>query len=127
MREKLKQLNGTRTRFKGTFIKYGEKSSYKGKPKRTLLLQHIKDNSGTTLTSHVWLICGKQFDELGELTEGDIIDFHARVTPYAKGYVNNRDGYDNRRIDYRLSNPTRVKVIRKVIIGQNKIIDFGVE
>jgi hypothetical protein len=45
-------------------------------------------------------MCGKTFENL-DLTEGDIIQFDARVTTYNKGLRGKRT------IDYKLSNPTK--------------------
>jgi len=54
---------------------------------------------------------GKQLAAL-DLQIGDVISFHARVTCYEKGYKGYReDVYKPIKIDYRLSNPTKISKI----------------
>lgn len=98
MREKLKEINGTRARFRGRFEKFGQRSSY-GYVKRMALLVNVTDERGREMTDHLWLNLCKQVERL-DLKPGDIVEFDARVRPYTKGY------YDNRQRDYRLSHPT---------------------
>jgi hypothetical protein len=55
----------------------------------------------------------KGFRSLGELIEGDVVEFDARVTPYKKGYRGRNYLHMVSKpptIDYRLSRPTRVVV-----------------
>ena len=113
MREDLGDMNGRRLRFQGIFRRYGIKTSYSiqqpmGFAKRTILLTDVKRN-GRVITDHLWFNLTKGFENLGELTEGDIIQFHARVRTYLKGY----GGYDNKELDYKLSHPTKIKLIRR--------------
>ena len=61
------------------------------------------------VTDHLWFNDTKGFRGLGELIEGDIIQFDARVRPYVKGYVSPRRYIDERELDYRLSHPTKMK------------------
>jgi hypothetical protein len=99
MRESLKQANDLRLRFIGTFVRYGTKTNYKGYQERTILLCNVVDTTGQITTDHLWFNMTKQFDALGELQEGDILSFDARVRPYVKGYVNWREDIDERTID----------------------------
>ncbi len=46
------------------------------------------------------------------MTEGIVIAFYARVKPYTKGYVNHRQGVDDRQTDYRLSHPTKFLIFK---------------
>lgn len=41
------------------------------------------------------------------------MQFDARVKEYEKGYVNYRQGIDERTVDYRLSHPTKIKKLDK--------------
>jgi hypothetical protein len=60
---------------------------------------------------HLWFPMTKAFEALGPLTQGDVIEFDARVTRYEKGYrgrrvdvaIENPPAYD-----FRLSRPTRL-------------------
>ena len=112
MREKLKERLWDRSRYKGTFSKYGVKSAYRGWPRVTLCLTDVKTvPSGETVTDHLWFNETKEFQSLGPLYPEDIIAFDARVRPYEKGYVNNRDEVDMRETDYKLSYPTHVAIV----------------
>ncbi len=99
MREKLKEINGTRARFRGTFDSFGERTSA-GYVKPMALLKNITDERGREMCDHLWLNLTASVEAL-DLKYGDRIEFDARVRPYVKGY------YDNRQRDYRLSHPTR--------------------
>ena len=98
MREKLKEINGVRSRFRGRFALFGTRTSG-GYLKHMALLRDITDDRGRELTDHVWLNLTVQIKRL-DLQPGDRIEFDARVRPYVKGF------HDNRRLDYRLSHPT---------------------
>lgn len=107
MRKGLKNMDGCRTKFIGTFYRYGTKRNWHGFPEPTILLKDIKQGN-KIVTDHCWFKLTKGFDKLGVLTEGDLICFEARVTEYTKGYVNYNEGIDNREIDYRLSHPSKL-------------------
>lgn len=116
MRTALKPLDNLRREFTGTFERFGRKTSYKGYPTVTVLLTDIKDSSGKTVTDHLWFSYTKGFLALGDLREGDLIEFHARVREYVKGYRGYRDdaAMENPpRIDYRLSHPTQFRIIKQ--------------
>lgn len=98
MRERLKQIDGVRARFRGTFREFGERTSH-GYVKPMALLVNVTDARGEEMCDHLWLNLTAQVRRL-DLKPGDRIEFDARVRPYTKGY------YDNRRRDYRLSHPT---------------------
>lgn len=114
MREQLAQINQTRATFRGIVVRFGEKKSFKGPPKKTILVQDIRDRHNRVLTDHLWFTAGKWSDVL-DLKEGDEIQFDARVTPYRKGYRGRREDYDAPApsIDYRLSHPTKVIKLRQ--------------
>lgn len=109
MRKTLSKLNEFRGKFTGTFVRCGTKPGWKGNIDTTILLKDIKDMNGNIVSSHLWFNCTKGFMALGELNEGEMIEFFARVKPYVKGYVNNREFTDEREIDYKLSHPTKVR------------------
>ena len=121
MREELAKLFGQRRRFQGVFVRFGQKSGYKG-VLTTILLKDIVDVISQKLVSdHSWFTMGKRFAEL-DLKEGDIIRFYARVTSYIKGYRGRQDedDYDCKPVerDFRLSFPTKfVKVSPSVAVS----------
>jgi hypothetical protein len=43
------------------------------------------------------------------LTEGDMLEFEARVKSYRKGYVNKNLSIHQEKQDYKLSHPTKIK------------------
>jgi hypothetical protein len=97
VRERLQQIEGARARFRGTFERFGERTSG-GYVKRMALLKNVTDARGEEMCDHIWLNLTLRVAAL-DLKPGDQIEFAARVRPYVKGY------YDNRRRDYRLSHP----------------------
>ena len=98
MREKLREIAGTRARFRGRFERFGTRTSF-GYVKRMALLLNVTDVRGNEMTDHLWLNLSKGVEAL-ELKPGEVVEFDARVKPYTKGY------HDNRRRDYKLNNPT---------------------
>jgi signal peptidase I len=98
MRERLKAIVGVRARFRGTFSKFGERTSH-GYVKRMALLVDVTDSRGREMCDHLWLNLTPTVERLA-LQPGDVIEFDARVRPYVKGY------YTDRRRDYKLNNPT---------------------
>jgi len=72
-----------------------------------IILQDIKDKTGEIVTDHLWFNYTELFKQLWEsdnLHPGNIIEFYARVKPYTKGYEKDE-------FDYKLSFPTKLKVI----------------
>ena len=112
MREKLTEYIEVRGTFTGTFIRTGFKNGYKG-PVETILLGNIKDENGIILTDHLWFNLTKGFEALGELEEGDIIQFNARCREYEKGYKGYKDDvYKPVEKYFKLSYPTKIKKIK---------------
>ena len=107
MRKALKQLNGERRRFSGTFVRTGQKPGWKGSALTTILLKDIKDANGRIVSDHLWFNLTKEFDLA--LKEGDVISFDARVKLYYKGYRGYREDVDKPvEMDFKLSHPTKV-------------------
>lgn len=121
MRAELAKFFGKRRRFQGVFVRFGQKSGYKG-VLTTILLKDIVDVvSQKAVADHCWFTMGKRFEKL-ELKEGNIIRFYARVIDYVKGYQGRRgeDDYDYKPVerDFRLSFPTKlVKVSPSVAVS----------
>ena len=111
MRKVLKEINGTRIKFKGIFERYGTKTNFKGYPEKTILLKDINDGM-RMVTDHLWFSMTKGFQALGELKEGDAIYFHARVKEYHKGYAGYKEEVQWEhpiQLDYKLSHPTKIR------------------
>jgi len=85
MRKALKQLNGERRRFTGTFVRMGQKPGWKGKTLTTILLKEIREANGKIVCDHLWFNLTKEFGSL-VLKEGTVISFDARVKSYYRGY-----------------------------------------
>lgn len=113
MREDLKKINGMRDRFTGVFKNFGSKRNWHGFSERTVLLTDIRDKTGIVITDHLWFNYTQEFQRLGSVCEGQVIEFEARVKQYAKGYVNIRKGYYGNGCDYKLSYPTKVKIVNE--------------
>lgn len=112
MRSRLRKDTGIRKRFTGVFVKRGKKINFKGYSEDTLLLTNILDvERKEIVANHVWFTYTKGFDALGTLREGACLEFDARIKEYTKGYVNKALGINNQKHDYRLSNPTKIKLL----------------
>lgn len=114
MRKILKKMNKTRFPFTGIFVRFGTKTGWTGKDEKTVLLKDIKNSSGEKVTDHLWFNYVKGMQILN-LTEGDILSFEARVSEYQKGYKGYREDIPrNLEIDYKLSYPNKITILKKV-------------
>lgn len=113
MRTSLKSIDQVRKKFRGVYQREGKKINFKGYSETTILLGPVTDESGKVVTDHLWFSKTKGFEALGMLSQGDIIEFEARVTNYRKGYVNKRINVNQRSVDYKLSRPTKMIVVKK--------------
>jgi hypothetical protein len=116
MRQELKKINKLRKTFNGLFKRYGTKYNWHGFPETTILLVDIKDNSDKIITDHIWFKQTKGFIAISPLTEGDLIEFEARVKDYIKGYHGRKAeeyGEENYELDYKLNFPTKIRKIKK--------------
>jgi hypothetical protein len=109
MRTELIKLEGIRTRFRGDFVRFGEKPDYKGGVLKTILLKDIRIiNDSKILTDHLWFNQTKSFSNL-ELYIGDSLEFDGRCIKYLKGFRGTRKDINYYlTTDYKISYPTRV-------------------
>lgn len=113
MREKLKDIEEERRRFRATFERFGKKVNYKGYTEETILFKNVVDiETNEILAEHLWFGMSKTFEKVN-LTPGVIIEFDARVKEYKKGYVNKVLGKNKRKLDYKLSHPSKVVLLEK--------------
>ena len=114
MREELAKFAGLRRRFKGTFVKFGSKSGYKGSVTTMLLKDLVDVQTGKIVTDHLWFTLTKGFASMN-LQEGDVLCFDARVTRYLKGYRGRREedecNFKPLEHDWRLVFPTKIEKI----------------
>ena len=111
MRKILARSKGKRLVFRGCFDHFGEKPGWRGSPEKTVLLLNVVGEYGEPVCDHIWFNLTKQFDSL-DLKHGDIVEFHARVKLYEKGYKGRReDVYKPVERDYKLIFPTQIKKI----------------
>lgn len=109
MRKQLASKEGERKKFTAVFSRLGRKAGYTGYSVETILLTKVRDaETGELVTDHLWFTFTKGF-QLFALTEGDTLEFEARVKSYSKGYVNKSLAIDKEKRDYKLSNPTKIK------------------
>ena len=113
MRKNLADMYNVRSRFLGTFERFGKKTAYKGPDIVTFVLSNVKIvrdlpdynlEKGDQVTDHLWFTYGKRFKKIKNLTPGDLIEFDARVRIYTKGYKKDH-------FDYNLKYPSKVKRI----------------
>ena len=108
----LEPLLGKRLVFTGTFERYGTKSGWQGRVVPTMLWKDIHlEGQLQILTDHLWFTVGKRFGA-EKFQQGDQIQFKATVDEYEKGYVNNREYVDERELDYRLSRPNNITLVK---------------
>jgi hypothetical protein len=110
MRKRLAASEGERKQFRATFSRVGKKINYQGYSEETILLNNIIDvETSAIVADHVWFSFTKGFEKI-KLEEGSVLEFEARIKEYSKGYVNKRYGINNRKKDYKLSHPTKIKL-----------------
>jgi len=112
MRKELAKMEDIRAVFTGVFVRFGEKNGYKG-PVTTVLLKNVCDESGKIVTDHLWFNLTKGFAAL-DLKGGETVEFRARVKEYVKGYkgrVEERQWDAPLEADYKLSHPSKIRVI----------------
>jgi hypothetical protein len=113
MRKLLQERSGQRKIFRATFSRFGKKINYRGYSETTILLTTVIDiETNKIVADHVWFSYTKGFEK-ANLTEGDQIEFNARVKEYQKGYVNHSYKINNRKKDFKLSNPTNIHILKK--------------
>ena len=111
VRTELKKIKNERLTFSGVVSRFGTKNNYRGMPSDTICVADIKICDSTEIiTDHVWFTIGSTISNV-RLQIGDTIKFDARVKSYTKGYVNHREYIDERTTDYRLSHPTKIKIL----------------
>lgn len=112
MRSRLANTERERRLFHATFSRVGKKTNYHGYSEDTLLLTNVVDvEANEMVADHVWFTYSNAFDKL-RLKEGDRLEFEARVREYKKGYVSRSLKINQSRKDFKLSYPTKIKVIR---------------
>ncbi|MEJ6400906.1 hypothetical protein [Nicoliella lavandulae] len=90
MRNGLKDLAADkRYSFVGKFTRLGYAEAYNDEDgyyyQPTILLLDIHDDQGNFITDHAWVNYTEKFVQLGELQDGDLIQFTAQVRSYKKG------------------------------------------
>jgi len=111
LRKELKKEVGVRKTFTAVFNRYGNKNGWKGTTLVTLLFTDVRDN-GNLVADHIWFTKTKGFSL--DLKEGDKVQFDARVKEYLKGYKGYKIEAQIEKpleIDYKLSNPTKIKKV----------------
>ena len=112
IRKRLKAQEGQRKTFTARFTRFGKKVNYKGYSEMTVLLTDITDTeTQERVADHLWFSYTQGFEKAG-IKEGDTVTFDARVKEYTKGYVNKELKINRKKTDYKLSNPTRIKVVK---------------
>ncbi len=108
----LRDREGQRLRFRGTFERLGRRRNWHGFDEPTILLRNVCAlDDGAAVTDHLWFPSTNGFEALGPLAQGDVIEFDARVTRYEKGYRGWRADVAAEcppSWDFRLSRPTRL-------------------
>jgi hypothetical protein len=116
MRKVLASQAGERKQFRAVFSRLGKKTNFKGYREDTILLNDVREaESLRIVTDHIWFSYTKAFEKI-KLTEGCVVEFEARVKEYTKGYVSKRYNLSKRTVDFKLSHPTKIRlVVAKVV------------
>jgi hypothetical protein len=111
MRVKLGKDEGIRKKFIATFSRFGKKRNFKGYSEDTILLTNVTDaETSSIVADHIWFSYTKLFEKI-TLKEGSLVEFEARVKSYTKGYFNKAVGINQRKADFKLSHPTKIKIV----------------
>jgi hypothetical protein len=112
MRTELKELDGKRGLFYGTFQRRGYHWSWRAEEVETILLENILDEEGNLVADHIWVNDVTVFRGL-DLAEYIQVSFYARVKEYMRGYLGRRKSqYDKRMsLDYTLVDISDVSVV----------------
>lgn len=111
MRKTLAKAEGQRKKFHAVFDRLGKKVNYKGYSEDTILLVNITDaETNQVVADHLWFSYTAGFEKI-TLSEGVRLEFEARVKEYRKGYVNSRYKINQSRKDFKLSHPTKIRII----------------
>jgi hypothetical protein len=110
VRKKLRKRYNQRIKCRAFVDRFGARADRFGYT-RTILLVNVYDNRGERLTDHVWFDFNKTFEKAG-VKAGDLIQFYARVKLYRKGYKHEI-------VDYKLSYPSKVLVLRNNCTSEN--------
>jgi hypothetical protein len=114
VRKRLAEDAGLRKRFRAEVDRFGKKINYKGYSEKTILLKKIADvESNEIVADHLWFTFSLTFEK-ANLVEGSVIEFDARVKDYKKGYVNRKIGVNQRKKDFKLSNPTKIVIVESI-------------
>jgi hypothetical protein len=118
MRKRLAEDAGLRKRFRAEVDRFGKKINYKGYSEKTILLKRIADvETDEIVADHLWFTFSLTFEK-ANVQEGSTLEFDARVKDYKKGYVNKKIGINQRKKDFKLSNPTKIIVIQQTRLPQ---------
>jgi hypothetical protein len=111
MRKLLAKEKDVRKKFRALFTRFGKKVNYKGYSETTVLLTNITDTeTNEIVTEHLWFAYTAGFEK-AKIHEGALVEFEARIREYTKGYVNKKFGINNRKKDYKLSHPTKIRTV----------------
>lgn len=112
MRQLLATSEDERRTYRAEFSRIGRKVGYQGYSEETILLKNIIDvETRLVVADHIWFSYTKGFQKVN-LQEGVLVEFEARTKKYKKGYVNRKWKVNDQREDYKLSNPTKIKIVR---------------
>jgi hypothetical protein len=123
MKKKLNNIGPKkRHRFRGEFVRYGQRDGWWSGNNVTVLLRNIcLAPEGEEVAEHLWFNWTGGFQRLGNLEAGDLIEFDARASRVVKGYRGGDfllQAENSPRTVWKLSHPSRV-----VKIGQAGLAD----
>ena len=111
-----------RGRFEGIFSRVGRKrGKWKGLTILLLNMHKVDKTEHQFLTDHAWLNLTDGFKGLGNMDEGDVIRFDARVRKYRKGSI--RRGIPVK-YDFKFFYPTKVEMFEKSSNNEKMVVDF---
>ena len=105
-----------RHRFRGEFVRYGEKDGRWSGNNVTVLLKNITLlPGGERVADHLWFNWTGGFQRLGDLQAGDLVEFDARAIRSEEGYLGDDlllQIENPPRMVWKLSHPTKIEKCR---------------
>jgi hypothetical protein len=116
MRKKLTNIGPKqRHRFRGEFVRYGEKEGWWSGNNVTVLLKNVcLLPGGESVADHLSFNWTGGFQRLGNLDAGDLIEFDARAIKTMKGYRGSDfllQDENPPRMVWKLSHPSRIEKV----------------
>lgn len=112
-------LSNTRETFTATFSRYGTWRNWNGEDEKKYIFKDVKNKDNKLITDILWMKDGKNISKLGELKEGDIIQFEARLDIDEKTlHIKILDDGSYQENNYIFKNPSKFQKLESLSIDE---------